>query len=104
MSHPPSPYGSRPVARRTLLSLGATAAWRIVMSVSVMASLAACYRAPGTARDQLIFFSEEKELEFGLSAYREVLRQARLSKNSETNDMVQRVGQRIANASNKPEY
>ena len=97
-------YGSRPVARRTLLSLGATAAWRIVMSLSVIGSLAACYRAPGTARDQLIFFSEEKELEFGLSAYREVLRQARLSDNDEINEMVQRVGQRIARASNKPQY
>ncbi|MDR4473635.1 MAG: hypothetical protein R3B11_02985 [Nitrospira sp.] len=40
---------------------------------------------------------------FGLSAYREVLRQARLSENSETNDMIQRVGQRIAKAANKPE-
>ena len=63
-----------------------------------------CYRAPGTARDQLIFFSEEKELEFGLSAYREVLRQARLSENAEINELVQRVGQRIAKAANKPEY
>ena len=104
MSHQPPPYISRPVARRTLLSLGATAAWRIVMSVSVMGSLAACYRAPGTARDQLIFFSEEKELEFGLSAYREVLRQARLSDNDEINEMVQQVGQWIARASNKPEH
>ena len=104
MSHQLSSYGSRPVARRTLLSLGETTAWRIVLSLNVIGSLSACYRAPGTARDQLIFFSEEKELEFGLSAYREGLRQERLSENSETNDMVQRVGQRIARASNKPEY
>ncbi len=66
--------------------------------------LGGCYRAPGTARDQLIFFSEEKELEFGQQAYREVLRQARLSDNAETNELVQRVGQRIAKAANKPEY
>ena len=65
---------------------------------------AGCYKAPGTARDQLIFFSEEKELQFGLEAYREVLRQARLSENPEINEQIQRVGQRIAKAANKPEY
>jgi len=87
-----------------MLSLGANAAWRIGAAVSVMGGLTGCYRAPGTARDQLIFFSEEKELQFGISAYREVLRQARLSENAEINDLVQRVGQRIAKAANKPEY
>ena len=73
-------------------------------ATSLVSALAGCYRAPGTARDQLIFFSEEKELQFGLQAYREVLRQARLSENAEINEMVQRVGQRIAKAANKPEY
>lgn len=97
-------FCSRPASRRAMLYLGAKAAWRIGAAVSVMGGLTACYRAPGTARDQLIFFSEEKELQFGLSAYREVLRQARLSENAEINEMVQRVGQRIAKAANKPEY
>jgi predicted Zn-dependent protease len=78
------------------LGLGAAA--------SLFSALAGCYRAPGTARDQLIFFSEEKEMQFGLQAYREVLREARLSENVETTEMVQRVGQRIAKAANKPDY
>ena len=99
-----------PVGRRAVLALGARgvagfyAALRACTTLGVLSSLAGCYRAPGTARDQLIFFSEEKELEFGLSAYREVLRQARLSENTEINELVQRVGQRIAKAANKPEY
>ncbi|MBU6435406.1 MAG: M48 family metallopeptidase, partial [Nitrospirae bacterium] len=97
-------FCSRPVSRRALLYLGVKAAWRIGATVSLIGGLTACYRAPGTARDQVIFFSEEKELQFGLSAYREVLRQARLSDNAEINDMVQRVGRRIAQAANKPEY
>lgn len=87
-----------------MLSLSLKTAWRISTAAIVMGSLTACYRAPGTARDQVIFFSEEKELQFGLSAYREVLRQARLSENVEINGLVQRVGQRIAKAANKPEY
>ncbi len=40
-------------------------------------SMTGCYRAPGTARDQFIYFSEEKEMRFGLAAFREVLRQRR---------------------------
>ena len=79
-------------------ALGAGAA------LGLFGTLAGCYRAPGTARDQLIFFSEEKELQFGISAYREVLRQARLSENPEINEQIQRVGKKIANVANKPEY
>jgi len=64
----------------------------------------ACQKAPGTARDQLIYISEEKEIALGLSAFREVLKHARLSKDPEIIMMVNRVGQRIAKAANKPEY
>lgn len=99
-----------PVGRRAVLAFGVRgvagiyAALGACSAIGVLSSLSACYRAPGTARDQLIFFSEEKEMEFGLGAYREVLRQATLSDNVEINELVQRVGQRIAKAANKPEY
>ncbi len=63
-----------------------------------------CIRAPGTARDQIIFISEEKEIALGVSAFRDVLRQARLNANPEINAMVNRVGKRIAAVANKPEY
>ena len=66
--------------------------------------LANCQRAPGTARDQLIFISEEKEIAMGVAAFRGVLKQARLSANPEVNAMVNRVGRRIADVANKPEY
>lgn len=110
MEHNADGFLATPVGRRAVLALGARgvagfyAVLRACTTLGVLSSLAGCYRAPGTARDQLIFFSEEKELEFGLSAYREVLRQARLSENTEINELVQRVGQRIAKAANKPEY
>ncbi len=66
--------------------------------------LVACQKAPGTARDQLIYISEEKEIALGLSAFREVLKNARLSNDPELTLMVNRVGQRIAKGANKPEY
>ena len=70
--------------------------------VSVLS--AACQKAPGTARDQLIYISEEKEIALGLSAFREVLKNARLSRDPEITLMVNRVGQQIAKGANKPEY
>jgi predicted Zn-dependent protease len=63
-----------------------------------------CHKAPGTARDQLIYISEEKEIALGLSAFREILKNARLSTDPKITLMVNRVGQRIAKAANKPEY
>ncbi|MFO0707444.1 MAG: M48 family metallopeptidase [Nitrospira sp.] len=99
-----------PVGRRAALVLGVRAVAGLYgllgagAAVGLLSSVAGCYRAPGTARDQLIFFSEEKEMQFGLQAYREVLREARLSENTEVNELVQRVGQRIAKAANKQDY
>ena len=99
-----------PIGRRAMMVLGARGIFGLSTALGTGAAfglfgaLSGCYRAPGTARDQLIFFSEEKELQFGLSAYREVLRQTRLSENSEINEQIQRVGKRIADVANKPEY
>jgi metalloendopeptidase OMA1, mitochondrial len=70
----------------------------------VCLSMVGCIRAPGTARDQIIFISEEKEIALGVSAFRDVLKQARLNANPEINAMVNRVGRRIAAVANKPEY
>ncbi len=50
----------RRMDRRDLLCLGAKAVWRIGATVSMLEGLTACYRAPGTARDQLIFFSRRR--------------------------------------------
>ena len=93
-----------PVGRRTVLYLGARGAFSACAALGLFGSIVGCYRAPGTGRDQLIFISEEKEIKMGVNAFREVLRQAPLNMNPEINEMVHRVGQRIAAAANKPEY
>jgi predicted Zn-dependent protease len=92
-----------PVSRRTVLALGLRSAVAACLC-GAGTWLSACYRAPGTARDQLIFISEEKEISMGVKAFHEVLRQARLNENPDINEMVHRVGQRIAEVANKPEY
>ena len=101
---------STPIGRRAMLALGARGAISLCTALgagaalSLFGSMTGCYRAPGTARDQVIFFSEEKELQFGLGAFREVLRAAPLSDNAEVNELVHRVGRKIAEAADKPEY
>src|ERR1044071_8107215 len=103
-------FFATPMGRRAILMLGAHGAKSLCTilgvgaALSLFGGLTGCYRAPGTARDQLIFFSEEKELQFGVSAFREVLRSAPLSDNAEVNELVHRVGRHIAEAANKPEY
>ncbi len=76
----------------------------VALVLALGGGVAGCYKAPGTARDQLIFISEEKEIAMGVKAFREVLRGSRLNENPEINELVNRVGQRIAAAANKPEY
>ena len=76
----------------------------LCLSGGLLSQLSGCYRAPGTARDQLIFFSEEKEIQMGLSAYRDVLKQFPLSTNMDINSRVRRVGERIAAVANRPDY
>ena len=107
---PISRFLSTPMGRRAILALGAQGAMSLCTALgigtaaSLFGSVIGCYRAPGTARDQVIFFSEEKELELGVSAFRQVLRAAPLSDNVEVNELVHRVGRKIAAAANKPEY
>ncbi len=75
-----------------------------LLVVLLSAVTGGCIKAPGTARDQLVFISEEKEIALGLTAYREVLKYSRLSSDPEMTVMVNRVGRRIAAAADKPEY
>jgi len=75
-----------------------------LLTILLLSLIGGCVKAPGTARDQLVFISEEKEISLGLTAFREVLKYSRLSSDPEATVMVNRVGRRIAAAANKPEY
>lgn len=101
---------SQPVERRALLLRGARGLYGLACLLGLgtvggmMSALGGCVRAPGTARDQFIYISEEKEIGMGVSAYRELLRKAPVSDDAELNELVNRVGNRIAAVANKPEY
>ncbi|TSA00106.1 MAG: M48 family peptidase [Nitrospiraceae bacterium] len=72
----------------------------------LMEALSGCTRAPVTGREQFILpnYTEEKERELGIEAYRDVLRNYPLSTDPEINAMIRRVGERIADAANKPNF
>jgi predicted Zn-dependent protease len=64
--------------------------------------LAACESAPVTGRSQMMLVSENEERQMGLQAYREVLSKEPLSEDAQANELVQKVGRRIAAAAERP--
>lgn len=81
--------------------------WPCVISCALVCflfGLEGCAAPPGKARDQNVFISEEKEIALGEAAWREVLKDSRLSSDPELTLMVNRVGRRIAAVADKPEY
>ncbi|MGH7361059.1 MAG: M48 family metallopeptidase [Candidatus Methylomirabilales bacterium] len=67
-------------------------------------ALLACQTVPYTGRSQLQLLSEPEETRMGLQAYREVLKKSRISGDPAANDMVARVGARIAAATGRTDY
>lgn len=66
--------------------------------------MAACSKAPVTGRKQLMLVSEPQAQELGIQAYKEALDKSKLSQDPKYLDQVRRVGTRIAQAAQKPDY
>ncbi|MDP2793883.1 MAG: M48 family metallopeptidase [Sulfurisoma sp.] len=67
-------------------------------------TLAACQNVPITGRSQLQMISEGAEASLGLSAYQDVLQKEKLSHDPRLNELVTRVGSRIAAATGRTDY
>ena len=76
--------------------------WGTVIGYVMLCS--ACQTAPITGRQQLILLSEAEETQTGLAAYQQVLKEERVSRNPQYNELVTQVGQRIATVANRPDY
>jgi predicted Zn-dependent protease len=78
-------------------------ALRLLLTLCGLASLVtACETAPVTGRSQMMLVSETEERQMGLQAYREVLDKEPLSRNAQATALVEKVGQRIAAAAERP--
>jgi predicted Zn-dependent protease len=73
-------------------------------ALALALALSACESAPVTGRNQIIAIDEQSEIDLGAEAYRQTLEKSTLSSDKATNDMVRRVGWRIAGASGRSDY
>jgi predicted Zn-dependent protease len=80
--------------------------WVGVGGVSLLLTvmLLACQTVPVTGRQQLILVSAQEENRLGISAYREVLKEERMSRDPQLNALVRRVGERIAAVAERPDF
>jgi len=80
--------------------------WLSIFSIATLAGifLAACETVPITGRSQLQLLGERQEAQMGLTAYRDTLRKEKISNDPKQNELVQRVGRRIAEATGKTDY
>jgi predicted Zn-dependent protease len=66
--------------------------------------ISACATAPYTGRRQLLLTSEGQENTLGFQAFSQMRHQYRQSQDPQINAMVNRVGRRIAEAANRPDF
>ncbi len=66
--------------------------------------LVGCPKVPVTGRHSLILISETEQVGLGESAYREMLKGAKVSRDAAATAMVRRAGERIARVSHRPDY
>lgn len=78
--------------------------WWVTVACALAMLLAACQTVPLTGRHQLIIVSEEEELSLGAAAYKKTLTSSKLSNDAALTAMVRRVGERIAQAADRPDY
>ena len=92
---------------RTLLRPPTVRAGLAAPATIVFAALVAmvsCATVPLTGRHQLLLLSEGQEVQMGLDAYREVLKNSKLSTDPVATEQVRRVGRRIAEATGRTDY
>ncbi len=63
-----------------------------------------CRTTPITGRRQVLIVPESREISMGLKAYEDTLSSQQFSTNKRWSEMVERVGRRIANVANRPDY
>ncbi len=66
--------------------------------------LASCATIPVSGRRSFNIVPEEQERTLGVTAYKEVIDKAKVSKDAAATAMVRRVGERIAQVSDRPDY
>ncbi len=76
----------------------------LLIALVAITCFSGCRTTPITGRRQLLVVPESQEISMGLSSYRETLASERASTNAQWAAMVERVGNRIAQVADRPDY
>jgi len=77
---------------------------RLLLTALLLLVIAACGNVPLTGRSQLQLISVQEEMKMGLAAYQDVLKKEKVSHDPALNELVTRVGRRIAAATGQNNY
>lgn len=78
--------------------------WPLGLISGLLWIVTACQTVPLTGRRQLILITEQQELALGLQSYQKALKESKLSQDPKTNEMVKRVGMKLAQVADRPDY
>jgi predicted Zn-dependent protease len=77
---------------------------KLSLLISSLLFLNGCVTNPETGRKSFLLISEGEEMQLGEQAYQQVLAKNQLSKRKDWNEILQRVGKRISQVANKPNF
>ncbi len=77
---------------------------KLCLAVALIFGMTACETVPYTGRSQLVLMSPQQELALGQQASDQVRQEYKISTNPRYTAPVERVGRRIAQAANQPDY
>jgi metalloendopeptidase OMA1, mitochondrial len=78
--------------------------WKVSVAGLGLCGCWGCKAAPLTGRRQMMFYSEDQEVSMGAQSFTDVVSKATATSNSRYQQIVERVGMRIAAASERPDY
>ncbi len=79
-------------------------AWFFILLAMVWGVLNGCATTPYTGRKQVLMVSQEKEMALGYQAFKYIKGRSRPSKDQALQTRVRRVGKRIAQAADRPDF
>jgi metalloendopeptidase OMA1, mitochondrial len=78
--------------------------WWFLLLAMAWGLVAGCATAPYTGRKQVLMVSQEQELSLGYQAFKQIKGKSRPSQDQALQARVRRVGERIAQAADRPDY
>ena len=76
----------------------------LTVTILLFLVILACATTPITGRSQILIIPESQETALGIKSYNQILEKEKLSQDPKLIDMVSRVGRRIAEVAERPDY